>query len=51
MFRIFIGWDTRFPEPAEVLSYSLHKHATIPVEIRYLKLSELGLNRVHDPLA
>jgi len=51
MFRIFIGWDTRFPEPAEVLSYSLLKHSSIPLEIRYLKLPELALNRVHDPLA
>ena len=51
MFRIFIGWDSRFPEPAEVLRYSLLKHSSIPLDIRYLKLPELDLNRAHDPLA
>ncbi len=42
MFRIFIGWDSRFPEPADVLRYSLLKHASIPLEIRYLKLDGAG---------
>ncbi len=51
MFRIFIGWDSRFPEPADVLSYSLRKHSSIPLDICYLKLNELHLGRVHDPLA
>ncbi len=51
MLRIFIGWDSRFPEPADVLRYSLMKHASIPLEIRYLKLDELDLHRTHDPLA
>lgn len=51
MFRIFIGWDSRFPEPAEVLAHSLRQHATVPLDIRYLKLDELGLRRQHDPLA
>lgn len=51
MLRIFIGWDSRFPEPAEVLAYSLRKHASIPHEINFLKLPELRLNRPFDPLA
>lgn len=51
MLKIFIGWDSRFPEPADVLRYSLQKHASIPLDIRYLKLDELDLNRVHDPRA
>lgn len=51
MLRIFIGWDSRFPEPADVLWYSLLKHASIPLDIRYLKLDELNLRRPHDPLA
>lgn len=51
MLRIFIGWDSRFPEPADVLAHSLRKHSSIPLDIRYLKLDELGLNRTHDPLA
>jgi lipopolysaccharide biosynthesis glycosyltransferase len=51
MFLIFIGWDSRFPEPADVLRYSLLKHSSIPLDIRYLKLDELELHRQHDPLA
>lgn len=51
MLRIFIGWDSRFPEPADVLAYSLRKHSTIPLEIRFLKLDDLKLSRAHDPLA
>lgn len=51
MLRIFIGWDSRFPEPADVLRYSLLKHASIPLDIHYLKLNELHLSRVNDPLA
>lgn len=51
MFRIFIGWDSRFPEPADVLRFSLLKHSSIPLDIRYLKLDELALDREHDPLA
>ena len=51
MLRIFIGWDSRFPEPADVLRYSLIKHSSIPLEIHYLKLHELGLQRTYDPLA
>ena len=51
MLRIFIGWDSRFPEPADVLRYSLLKHSSIPLDIQYLKLTELDINRKHDPLA
>jgi lipopolysaccharide biosynthesis glycosyltransferase len=51
MFRVFIGWDSRFPEPADVLAYSLRTHASIELDIRYLKLPELRLNRSYDPLA
>ena len=48
--RIFIGWDSREAECADVLTYSLKKHTTIPLDIRYLKLSELDLDRPSDPL-
>jgi lipopolysaccharide biosynthesis glycosyltransferase len=51
MLRIFIGWDSRFPEPADVLRYSLLKHSSIPLDIQYLKLTELDVSRKHDPLA
>ena len=56
MLRIFIGWDSRFPEPADVLRYSLLKHSSIPLDIHYLKLARAGpqpqarsagLDRVH----
>jgi lipopolysaccharide biosynthesis glycosyltransferase len=50
MLRIFIGWDSRFPEPADVLAYSLRKFSSIPLDIRFLKLSELDFHRAHDPL-
>ena len=33
MFRIFIGWDSRFPEPADVLAYSLRKHSSIELDM------------------
>lgn len=53
--RIFIGWDSRFPEPALVLEWSLRKHSSIPLDIRFLKYDELrrtlGFNRKPDPLA
>jgi len=48
--KIFIGWDSREAECAEVLAYSLKKHATIPLDIRYLKLAELDFDRPLDPL-
>jgi lipopolysaccharide biosynthesis glycosyltransferase len=51
MLRIFIGWDSRFPEPADVLRYSLLTNSSIPLEIRYLKLADLDFHRQHDPLA
>lgn len=51
MLRIFIGWDSRFPEPADVLQYSLLKYSSIPLDIRYLKLTEISLGRPVDPLA
>ena len=51
MFRIFIGWDSHFPEPADVLAHSLREHSSIQLDIRYLKLPELRLNRTYDPLA
>ena len=55
MLRIFIGWDSRFPEPADVLRYSLEKHASIPIDVHYLNLAKLeaehDFQRKHDPLA
>lgn len=50
MFRVFIGWDSRESECSDILAYSLRKHSSIPLDIRYLKLDELDLNRPRDPL-
>jgi lipopolysaccharide biosynthesis glycosyltransferase len=50
MLRIFIGWDSREAECADILAYSLRKHSSIPLDIRYLKLTELDFARPHDPL-
>lgn len=36
---------------SDVCAYSLRKHSSTPLDIRFLKLRELGLDRVHDPLA
>jgi hypothetical protein len=53
--RIFIGWDSRFPEPADVLAHSILDQASIPVRIHYLKSARLeqehGFQRRPDPLA
>ena len=48
--KVFIGWDSREAEVADVLAYSLRKHATIPLEINYLKARELDFDRPLDPL-
>lgn len=50
-----IGWDSRFPEPAKVLSYSLKKHASEPLDVRFLDLRHLedcyGFRPHADPRA
>jgi len=48
--KIFIGWDSREAECADVLAHSIVTRASIPVEINYLKASELDFHRPHDPL-
>jgi len=50
MQRIFIGWDSREAEAADVLAYSLRKHSSVPLDIRYLKIEELNFTRGQDPL-
>lgn len=49
MLRIFIGWDTREAECADILANSLHRHSSIPLDIRFLKLDELAFHRPRDP--
>jgi hypothetical protein len=50
MLTIFIGFDSREAEAADVLEYSLRRHSSIPLDIRYLKLAELNFARPRDPL-
>jgi hypothetical protein len=45
--KIFIGWDSREPEAAEVCEYSIKKHATVPVEIHFLKQAELRAQEIY----
>ena len=45
--KIFIGWDSREPEAAEVCKYSILKHATVPVEIHFLKQAELRAREIY----
>jgi lipopolysaccharide biosynthesis glycosyltransferase len=47
MFKIFIGWDSREPEAAEVCRYSILKNSTIPVEIIFLKQQELRDQKIY----
>jgi lipopolysaccharide biosynthesis glycosyltransferase len=52
MFRVFIGFDRRYPVIAHVAAYSIRKHATMPVHIQFLELDYLknvyGFERVPD---
>ena len=55
MLRIFIGWDQREPIAYEVAKFSLERRASVPVDVRPIKLQELvdrGVyTRAVDPLA
>lgn len=54
-FRIYIGWDSAQVDAYEVCAHSLARHASIPLDIRPLRLDRLreaGLyRRDADPLA
>lgn len=47
MYKVFIGWDSREPEAAEVCKYSILRHATIPVEIVFLRQEELRKRKIY----
>lgn len=49
MLRVFIGWDSREAECADILTYTLRKQSSVPLDIRYLKLGELDFSRPDDP--
>lgn len=40
-FRIYIGWDSREPQAADVCQHSILKHASGPVDIILLKQADL----------
>lgn len=48
--RVFIGYEERHAVAYDVLSYSLRKHATIPVSVTPLELRQLAFDRPRDPL-
>lgn len=54
-FPVFIGWDRSFPEPAKVAAYTMRKHSSAPLEIRFLDLRHLqdcyDFHRPVDPKA
>ena len=47
---VWIGWDSREPIAAEVLEYSIRKHASEPIDINFLKLDELKEHGFDRPL-
>lgn len=53
--RIFIGWDSRFPEPALVLEHSIRRRTNCRLRISFLDYRHLHdchrFNRAPDPLA
>jgi lipopolysaccharide biosynthesis glycosyltransferase len=41
IYRVYIGWDSREPQAADVCAHSILKHSSVPVEIVYLKQQDL----------
>ena len=40
-FRVYIGWDSREPEAADVCAHSIIKHSSVPVDIVFIQQQEL----------
>ncbi len=47
--KIFIGYDQNEPVAYHVLAHSIMRHASIPVSITPLMLSQLPMSRARDP--
>lgn len=47
--RVFIGWDPNEVVAYHVLAHSIIRHASVPVSITPLKLSQLPMKRARDP--
>jgi hypothetical protein len=54
-FRIFIGWDKREPIAYDVAKFSLERRASIPIDVKPIKIDELRERKLYwreqDPLA
>ena len=50
MNRVFIGWDARESEAADVLRYSINAHASKPVETTFIKLDDCIQRGYHPAL-
>lgn len=48
--RVFVGHDSHQPQCSKVLAHSLVEHASIPLDVNFLVLSELDFDRPRDPL-
>ncbi len=48
--RIFIGYDPSQHVSFEVLKYSLHKHASEPIDVQAIDATKLDFKREQDPL-
>jgi lipopolysaccharide biosynthesis glycosyltransferase len=55
MLRVYIGWDQREPIAYEVARFSIEKRASVPVDVKPIKLQDLVARGVYsraiDPLA
>ena len=47
MFKVFIGWDPKYAEAAEVCKFSILKHSTLPVTIEFLIRKDLKNNQLY----
>ncbi len=48
--RIFIGYDPSQHVSFEVLKYSLHKHASEPIDVQAIDATKIDFKREQDPL-
>ena len=49
MIRVFVGFDPNETVAYHVLAHSILRHASVPVAVIPLKLSQLPMTRVRDP--
>ena len=45
-FKVFCGWDRRQAEAAEVFKFSVEQNASIDVDVQFLQLDKLPIDRV-----